>query len=92
MSDFFANILTGTIRRILAIMLGGVVITMNQKLGLGLDIGQVASIAAITIAYIVQSSIRQGKAPSAPELMAMIQAGVEKAMLASNAAQPSPKP
>jgi hypothetical protein len=89
MSDFFAGLMSNSLKRLLVLLLSGAVVALNGKLGLQLDVGAIAGIVSMSIAYTVQSAWRQGKAPTGAELVAMMQAAVEKAM-ASQPAAPKP--
>ena len=80
MSDFIVKLLSGSLRRVLAVVLGGAIIAMNQKFGLGLDATQIVSIVALVIAYIVQSAIRQGRDLKPSGIPAFIQEAIEKAI------------
>lgn len=80
MSDFIAALASGTLRRLLVMLLGGLVVTLNGKFGLQLDVAQIAAVVALTVTYLVQSAIRQGKAPSGAEFIRLAQEAIEKAV------------
>lgn len=60
-------------RRFLAMTLTAGVVVLNTKTGLNLPSDQLAMIVAGAIIYILQSSIRQGKAPSVGEVVKAVQ-------------------
>lgn len=82
MTEFIAGLASGTLRRLLVLLLGGVIVSLNGKFGLQLDVAQIAGVVALTVTYLVQSAMRQGKAPSGAEFVKMAQEAVEKAMRA----------
>ena len=50
---------SGTLRRLLAFVIGSVVVLLNQKLGLHLDAAEAVGFAGLVATYIIQSAAKE---------------------------------
>lgn len=64
---------SGSLRRFLAMVIAAGAVALNQRLGLNLPTDQLALIVATALLYVVQSAVRQGRAPTLPELVKAVQ-------------------